>query len=117
MEVDGWRMAELAVEPDLAWRRREQIGAAYDMSDPLRRIVDHHRELIGEEPVRALQDEVPDVVRQALLAPSLKPIGKADGYIRYSDTPGASRAAESHTMPARPRIDALAAGTDGRSLQ
>ena len=44
---------------DLPRRRSEQVGAAHHVVDLHREIVHHHRELIGLEPVAALQHEVP----------------------------------------------------------
>ena len=67
VQVTRRRHAEHALQEDLARRRREQVGAAHDVGDPLRGVVDDDGELIGVEAVAAAHDEVADVAREPLL--------------------------------------------------
>ena len=57
------RQAERALQQDLARRGIEQVGAADDIGDPLRGIIDHDRQLVGPVAVRAAQHEVADFAR------------------------------------------------------
>ena len=54
------RQPERALERDLPRRRVEEVRAAHDLRDALRRVVDDDRELVGVRPVRAVHDEVAD---------------------------------------------------------
>ena len=61
VQVARRRVAEQALQVDLPRRRIEQVGAAHHVGDALLGVVDHHRELVGELPVGAIQHEVADV--------------------------------------------------------
>ena len=52
--------AERALQQDLARRGIEQVGAAHDVGDALRGIVDHHGQLVGPETVGAREHEIAD---------------------------------------------------------
>ncbi len=59
------RQPEQLVEPQLAGRRGQQVGAAHDVRDPLIGVVDDDRELVGDDPVAAPQDDVAARVARA----------------------------------------------------
>ena len=52
MQVDRGRDAQQALQVNLPPGRFEQIGAAHDMCNLLRRVVDHHGKLIRPLPIR-----------------------------------------------------------------
>ncbi len=54
------RHAQRASQPDLPRRRVDEVGAAHDLLDALRRVVDDDREVVGVRAVVALHDEVVD---------------------------------------------------------
>jgi hypothetical protein len=54
------RQRQALLQPDLAWRRVEQVGAADDGVDPLCGVVDDHRQLVGKLAVGTQQDEIAD---------------------------------------------------------
>ncbi len=60
VRVAGRREAEALAEPELARRRVEQVGAAHDLADPLRRVVDDDGEVVRVGAVVAAHDEVVD---------------------------------------------------------
>ena len=43
-----------------------EVGAAHDVGDPWRGVVDDDRELVGEQTVRAHHDEIADIAREVL---------------------------------------------------
>ncbi len=85
--------AERALQGDLPRRVVEQVGAAHDVADALRGVVDHDRQLIGPQAVGAPHDEVADVDLEALLEAAGDAIVEADGISGNTEAPGADRAA------------------------
>ena len=81
MRVHRRRIAEGSLQSDLARRGGEEIAAAHDLRDVLRRIVDDDRELVREHPVGALDDEVAAAGRQVLLDGSPQQIVERDRLI------------------------------------
>ena len=75
---DGVGKPRQLLQEDLARRRREQVGAAHDVRDALQRVVDDDRELVGEEPVGAPDDEIADVAREVLRLRSLQAVAEFD---------------------------------------
>ena len=83
----------------------------------LQRVVDDDRELIGEEAVGAPDDEVADIAREVLRLRALQPVAELDACVADAHAPRArGRAAPRRrdAVAAGARVDALAAGTDGR---
>ena len=60
------RQSEQLLQRDLPGRRREQVIAAHDVADAIRRVVDDHRQLVGVQAVGAAHDDVADVCRELL---------------------------------------------------
>ncbi len=109
--------SERALQGDLARRRGQQVGAAHDVADALRRVVDHHRELIGEHAVGALDDEIADVALEALLLSALQAVVKADRLRVHAQPPGRRAGWRRGGAAAGARIDALAGGAERRARQ
>jgi cobalamin biosynthesis protein CbiG len=68
-----------ALQQDLARRVVGQVLAAHHVGDALRRVVDHHRQLVGGLAVGAAQHEVADLVRHVLLLrpePAVAPVDR-----------------------------------------
>ena len=63
---------------DLPRGRVEEVGAAHDVGHALRRIVDHHGQLVGEQPVGAIEHEVADLARERLPLRSLQAVDECD---------------------------------------
>jgi hypothetical protein len=77
------REAEAALEPDLTGRRRDQVGAAHDVGNALKFIVDRNSQLIGVQTVCPAQHEVADITLEILRLPPLQTIDK--GCLRVAD--------------------------------
>src|SRR5690606_22608019 len=88
VRVGGLRQAEQALQQDLPWRRVEQVGAAHDLADALRRIVDDDRELVRTRAVRAPDHEVADVAPEILLLSAQHAIGESDRRGTDAQPPG-----------------------------
>src|SRR5439155_6275127 len=113
-----WRwQPELALQPNLAGRRREQISAAHDMRDRLRGVVDDDRELIGKDSVGALDDEITDVAVQALLLPTLQAVMKTDRLAGNQEPSRAAFAARRDTAAAGAGIPAFSAGAERHGFE
>ena len=67
VQVGRCRLAEQMLQVDLALRRAQEVGAANDVGDALLGIVDDDGELVGEEPIAALDQEVADVPGERLV--------------------------------------------------
>ncbi len=59
----------------------QQIGAAHDLSDLLCRVVDHDRELIGNDAVASRDDEVANVRVEALRKTSLNQVDQLERLV------------------------------------
>src|SRR5258706_9801024 len=66
------------METDLARCVDDQIGPAHDMRDPLFRIVDDHRQQVGEYAVTPPENHVTHGAGDVLAVASLDAIGKQD---------------------------------------
>ena len=100
------------LQVDLALRRAQEVGAANDVGDALLGIVDDDGELVGEEPIAALDQEVADVPGERLSAGALEPVDEADSCVINYGPPREPRArptARGHAGAAGSRVDALAA--------
>jgi len=75
------------------------------MADPLPGVVDHHRELIGEQTVGAANDVVPDILLQRLAVTPLYPISKDNRVGMGSDPDAAGGAPRSNTVTTGPGIN------------
>src|SRR5262245_3622463 len=58
MPVARLRERQRALQIDLPWRAREQVGAAHDSRDILECIVDHDRELVASQSIATFDDDV-----------------------------------------------------------
>ena len=88
MGVDRRRQAEQGLQINLARGVPQQVGAAHDVGDALERVVHHHRQLVGEQAVGALDDEVADLMRQVLLQVAVDAVVKVGAHIRHAHAPG-----------------------------
>jgi hypothetical protein len=120
VQIARCRKAERALQEDLPWCRREKIGAANDIGDVLRRIVDNDGELIREQAIASPDDEIAHVLVEPLLLPSVDPIGEFDrGRGHPHPRSGSSRALGgcvtviADAIAARSRIHAFANPADG----
>ena len=68
MGIDRGGESQRALDEDLAGCRVDQVAAPHHVGDPLMGVVDHHRELVGEEPVGASHHKVTDRLGDLLLA-------------------------------------------------
>jgi hypothetical protein len=117
MQISRRRESELTLQPDLPRRRGEQVGAADHIGAALQRIVDDDGELVSEQAVGALDDEIADIAIETLLLSALEAIGECNRRIVDRDPPRASFSACGAAMPARARIDALAARSGWRRFK
>lgn len=106
--VGGHRMTEQAEEVDLARGRVEQVGAAHDVGHPRFGVVHHHRELIGEEAVGALDHVVAGVGGEVDLLLALHRVAKAH-HALGAHPPGAAG-------PSRRQAVAAGAGIAARAV-
>ena len=83
MSVTRRAGAQEPEEQQLPRRVVEQIGATNHVRDPLRRIVDHHRQLIRDDPVSSEDDEVANVRAQALRVVPLNLVEQLDRFVRH----------------------------------
>src|SRR6185369_16692780 len=100
MQISRRRESELTLQPDLPRRRCEQVGAAHDIGDSLKCIIDDDGELVGEQAVGALDDEIADIAIETLLLSALEAIGERDRRGVDRDPPRASLAARYGAVPA-----------------
>jgi len=120
VQVRRRRAAERALQVDLARRRREQVGAAHDVGDLLRGVVDDDGELVGGQPVGSPHDEVADLAREVLPLRSLQPVDERDDGVADAHADRALRARGAvggNAVAAGARIDALTGGRDRRGLE
>jgi hypothetical protein len=75
------------LQQNLARGRRDQIGPAHDVGDPLRVVVDDHRELVGEQAIGASHDKVADVALEVLRLRALQAIAPIDARLAHTKTP------------------------------
>ena len=102
----AWRgKAEQVLQPELAGRRVEQVGAAHHVGGALRRIVHDHRELVGEDAVRPVHDEVADIAFQVLFDTSAYPVVEGDRAVVDAYAPGAHAAPGWQAAATGPGID------------
>jgi hypothetical protein len=76
---------EATPEQDLSRRGIQEVGAAYDIGDVLRGVVDHDGELVRPVAFGASEDEVANVARDVLLLGALYAVVKGDDG-RVGDT-------------------------------
>ena len=94
MQVRRSGEAQHSLQEDLARRRCEQVGAADDVRDALRGVIDNDGQLVREKPVCALDDEVAHVTREILRLRALQPVAEIDaGFGRDPKGPGFARRA------------------------
>ena len=93
VQVARRRQAQRALQQDLARRVVGQVRAAHDVSDALRRVVDDHGQLVGPQPVGALQHEVADLVRHVLLLRAQPAVGPLTLPVRRATATRARRLA------------------------
>ena len=48
----------MLIQRNLSYRWLDEIGAADDFADPLKMVVNHYRQVIGEQPVATMDDEI-----------------------------------------------------------
>ncbi|MNL09660.1 hypothetical protein D3C87_1304280 [compost metagenome] len=84
VQVTRLPQAKQLLQVELAWRGVEQVGAAHDVGDTLPGIVQHHRQLIGVEPVAAANHEITDIPAQMLMEFTLHPVDEV--VVQYGDT-------------------------------
>jgi hypothetical protein len=80
-------------------------GTAYDVANLLRRIVNHHSQLIAREPVGALNYEISHGILHVLYDASLNRIGEADDSIVSTQPERVRRAIRRQASAASPRIN------------
>src|SRR5205807_7652725 len=90
------------LQRDLPGRAVEQVGTADDVRHPLQRIVHDHRQLIGERPVAAADDDVPALAQLEAALP-LRPVLEADGSVIDAKARGSGSPAL-RSVAARARI-------------
>ena len=78
VQIAWCREAECVLQEDLSRRGGEKIGAANDVGDPLRGIVDNDGELIREEAIASPDDEIADVLVEPLALRSINAVGETD---------------------------------------
>ena len=100
--------AERTGQHHLPGGRAGEVGTAHDVGDALGRIVDHHRELVGPQPVGALQHKIADLGGDVLLEAAAQPVIDPDRARRHAQPPGARRAPLGQTVAAGARIDEFA---------
>ena len=74
VQVARLRQAEQPLQMDLARGRIDQVRAAHHVGDALRRVVHHHRELVGEHAVGAPQHEITDFAFDGLREAAEQPV-------------------------------------------
>lgn len=79
--------AEDFMQEYLARRRVEQVGPAHDFVDALLRIIDDHRELVGEETVSPAYDKITNFTIELLDHGSADPIRERDGTVINAHAP------------------------------
>ena len=84
MSVDRLGQTERALQEDLSSGAVEQVGAAGDMGDRHRGVVDHDGELIRPGSVAAAEHEVTDLARDVLAAATEHAIVEADLASRHA---------------------------------
>jgi len=105
MCVARCRHAQPLLQPDLARRRIEQIGAANDIGDPGIGVVDDHGQLVGELPVGAQQDEIADLALEIVADAALHPVVEGDSRIGNTQSPCARIPPGRQAVAATSRID------------
>ena len=58
MYVIWYRPAKVLIQRNLSYRWLDEIGAADDFADPLKMVVNHYRQVIGEQPIATMDDEI-----------------------------------------------------------
>ena len=69
----------MLIERNLPYRWFDKIGAADDFADALKMIVHHHRQIIGEQPIAAMDNKI--FARQRLVGND----GAAQLVIKFKD--------------------------------
>lgn len=65
MEVIRRLPAKMLIQRNLPHRRLNQVCAADNLGDPLKVVVDHHRQVVGEQPVATVDNKI--LTRQRLI--------------------------------------------------
>lgn len=58
MEVVRCLPAKMLIQRNLPHRRLNQIGAADDLGDPLKVVIDHHRQVVGKQSVATVDNKI-----------------------------------------------------------
>ena len=58
MQIAWLRIAQMLIQRDLAHRRLDQIRTADDVIHALKMVIDHHRQILGKQPVAAADNEI-----------------------------------------------------------
>ncbi len=98
------RVSEGLHEKQLARGIVEQVCAADHVGDPLLSIVDDHSQLVGEEPVPALNHEVADATIQLLTEVPLNSIVELETFVWHAYSYGV-RPIDALPPPTRTGID------------
>ena len=105
MRVLGSRKSKGALNQNLARGRLEQIAAPYDFADSLLGIVHHHREMVGDDPVRTKHHEIADLILQTLRREPLNRIVEPEARGLDPQSDRARRASRGKAPAAGARID------------
>src|SRR5580658_5587710 len=107
MQVLRRRQEERTLQIYLSGGVIQKIGSAHHVRDTLSRIVDDHRQEVGEEAVSTLQDRIPHDGRDVLVLRALQAIDEAYRLRLHPQTSGRGRAGISHAVTAVPWITLL----------
>ena len=120
MSVRRLRVAQQPGEVGLPGRRRQQVVSAHHLIDALRRVVDHHGEVVGGNTVAATDHEVIDdageVAVQQVVDGVHDDVGAQPQCGRPTDLGSPGRAFGLGEVAARPGIGALRSVRRPRSL-
>jgi len=94
------RVTEPLLQINLSRRRVQQVGAADDVRDALRRVVHHHGQLIGVRSIRALEYEITNLPLDVMDDPPLYRILEFDARTLGQQAIGARCAARQQTFAA-----------------
>src|SRR5262249_61063911 len=81
-------LAEAAVEQDLTGCAEDEVGAADDLVDPHRTVIDHHGKLIGRSYAVPCHEEVAARPLRLQFHPAPEQVVPGDGPRRHAEPPG-----------------------------
>ena len=76
--------AEQAVQPDLTRRAGDEVASANDLGHARQAVIDRHGELVGENAVRAPDNEITAFLRQVLAVRAEHAVGKRDDLVGHA---------------------------------